>query len=132
MQMQSLVSAVVLALALSACATDYNPRYRLAEIVVNNNTRDAVQDVTIRAGDRVFSCGNIAPLGMCSNRLAGYVRQVNVIDVEWTLGNDAQRRESLEARVPATFSVGRPLMGVLDIEPQGVIEASFRQFAAFP
>ena len=130
--MKSLVSAVILLLALSACATGYNPRYRISEIVVNNNTRDAVRDVTIRAGDRVFSCGNIAPLGICSNRFAGYVNQVNVVDIEWTLGNDATRRESLEVSVPATISVGRPLKGILDIEPQGVIEASFREYAALP
>ena len=130
--MKNLVSAVILVLTLSACATSYNPRYRILEIVVNNNTRDAVRDVTIRADDRVFSCGNIAPLGICSNRFAGYVDQANTVDIEWTLGNDAPRRERLEVSVPATFSIGRPLIGILDIEPQGGIKASFREFAAFP
>jgi len=130
--MKSLVAAVLVALTLSACATSYNPRFRINEVVVNNNTRETVRDVTIRTNDRVFSCGNIAPLGICSNRFAGYVFQTNLVDIEWSLGNDVPRRQSLEVSVPASISVGRPLQGILDIEPQGTIEAYFREIAAFP
>lgn len=130
--MKALFSTLILSLTLVACATSYNPRYRIYEIVINNNTREPVRDVTIRANNRVFSCGNIAPLGICSNRFAGYAYQTSTVDIEWSLGNDAPRRETLQVAVPATFSLGAPLRGVVEIEPQGRIDAYFRQDSPIP
>lgn len=130
--MKSLFTAVIVALAVAACATPYNPRYRVTQILVNNATREPVRDVSIRAGDRVFSCGNIAPLGICSNRFAGYAYDNTAVEIEWSLGNSAPRRERLEIPVPAVFSTGLPLRGVLEIQPQGGIEAHFEQDSPIP
>ena len=130
--MKTLVAVMLAALTLSACATSYNPRFRIHEVVVNNNTRDTVRDVTIRTNNRVFSCGNIAPLGICSNRFAGYVFQTNLVDIEWALGTGAPRRESLEVSVPATFSRGLSVRGILEIDSEGVIRAHFMQDQSFP
>jgi len=125
--MKSLTTITILALALSACAGNYNPRYRINEIVVNNNSRETVRDVTIRAGNRVFSCGNIAPLGICSNRFVGWVYQTSPVDVEWTLGNDAPRSAQLEVSVPATVAISQVVRGVVDIEPQGGLDVSLME-----
>jgi hypothetical protein len=129
--MKTLTAVVLAALTLSACATSYNPRFRIYEVVVNNNTRETVRDVTIRTNNRVFSCGNIAPLGICSNRFAGYVFQTNLVDIEWSLGTAAPRRESVEVAVPATFSRGLSVRGVLEIESEGGIRAYFMQDPSF-
>ena len=130
--MKFLVSTLILALALSACATTHNPRYRINEIVINNNTRETVREVTIRADNRLFSCGNIAPHGICANRYAGYVNQTSLVDVEWTLGSDAPRSKHLEVTVPATFTIGRTLRGIIEIQPQGGIDVHFRQDSPIP
>ena len=59
-------------LLLSSCATSYESLYSYNEILIINRSRELIQDVTISAGEisagetnRTFSCGNIAPLGIC-------------------------------------------------------------------
>ncbi|MGD2173456.1 MAG: hypothetical protein PVI79_09040 [Gammaproteobacteria bacterium] len=115
------------AIVLSACAGAYNPQYNINEIVVNNNSDQAVRDVSIRAGGRVFQCANIAPYGMCSNRFPQRKYQNEAIEIDWALGSGASRSDSLQLEVPATFITGLSLRGVVDVSPDGDIAAHFEQ-----
>ena len=116
-------------LSLSACATSYNPTYYYNEILVVNNSRELIQDVTISASEsgRQFSCGNIAPLGICSDRFPRLKYEQNPIRISWVFGSRAGQSSEFVLEVPATMSTGLPLRGVLEISPKGKIAAYFNQ-----
>lgn len=114
---------------MSACATSYQSSYSYNQILVVNNSRDLVQDVTIEVVDtgRVFNCGNIAPFGICSNRFGKRRYERDPIQISWAIGDTSSRTESFVVEVPATFYPGIALRGVLDIAPDGSVSAYFEQ-----
>jgi len=67
---------LALALLLSACATGsgQGPPYTYNQILIVNNSKELIQEVTISSAaiGSSLSCGNIAPLGICSNREASF------------------------------------------------------------
>ncbi len=92
-----------------------------------------VQDVTITAtgSNRIFSCGNIAPRGICSNRMPRRTYKRNPVKVDWVFGNVARQTSEFILEVPATMEIGLPLRGVLEINEQGNISAYFEQDGTF-
>lgn len=120
---------VAVFLPLAACAVTVGPTHTINEIVVVNNSRGLVRNVSIRDTelDRVFSCGNIAPFGICSNRFTRRRYRQNPIRIEWTLGETSRRSGEFVLEVPATLYPGLPLRGVLAISPRGEIAVYFEQ-----
>jgi hypothetical protein len=120
---------LILALLLSACATGYKPAYTYNEILIINGSKELIQDVTISAGttNRIFSCGNIAPRGICSDKFPPRPYMKNPIRINWVFGNTSGETNEFILQVPATFSTSIPLRGVLEINPQGSISAYFQQ-----
>ena len=122
---------VAVALLLSACATssDYSQSYVYNEILIVNNSKELIQEVTISsaASGRSFSCGNIAPLGICSNKMGNRRFKEDPFQVNWVFGNNARRTDELSPTVPAYYQSGLALRVVLEISPQGEISAHFEQ-----
>lgn len=118
---------------LSACATSYNPTYYYNEILIINNSRELIRDVTISASEtgRQFSCGNVAPLGICSDKFPRRRYEQNPIQINWVFGGRARQTNEFVLGVPATISTGRPLRGVLVISPEGDVSAYFEQVTLF-
>jgi hypothetical protein len=119
----------ILWLWLTACATAYQPTYFFDEILLVNKSRQLVQDVTITASEsgRRFSCGNIAPLGICSNKFRPRRYQQRPIQIAWIFGNNARETREFVLEVPSSFETGLALRGVLEITPAGSISAYFEQ-----
>ena len=120
---------VGIALLSAACATSSQPKYFFDELVVVNNSREIIRDVTIRdvANDRVFTCGNVAPLGICSNSFGRRPYQQNPIRIEWSFGGEALQTQDFVVPVPPYFYPSLALRGVLEISPQGAVRAYFDQ-----
>ena len=120
---------LIAGLLLSACATSSNPTYHYNEILIVNNSRDLIREVTISASEtgRQFSCGNIAPLGICSDKFPRRRYEQNPIRVSWVFGGSARQTSEFVLEVPATMSIGLPLRGVLAIAPDGSISTYFEQ-----
>jgi hypothetical protein len=121
-------------LLLSSCATSYESLYSYNEILIINRSRELIQDVTISAGEistgetnRTFSCGNIAPRGICSDKFPPRRYMKSPIRIGWVFGNTSGQSNEFVLEVPATFSTEIPLRGVLEISPQGSISAYFQQ-----
>lgn len=116
-------------LLLSSCATSYESLYSYNEILIINRSKELIQDVTISAGEtnRTFSCGNIAPLGICSDKFPERRYMKSPIRIGWVFGNTSGQSNDFVLEVPATFSTEFPLRGVLEISPQGSISAYFEQ-----
>jgi len=116
-------------LLLSSCATSYKSLYSYNEILIINRSKELIQDVTISAGEtnRTFSCGNIAPLGICSDKFPPRRYMKSPIRINWLFGNTSGQTNDFILEVPATFSTEFPLRGVLEISPQGSISAYFAQ-----
>ena len=76
---------------------------------------------------RVFSCGNIALRGICSNKFPQRRYMKNPIWAAWVFGNTAGQTAAFVLDVPAKFAISFPLRGVLEISPQGTISAYFEQ-----
>jgi hypothetical protein len=114
---------------LSACATFNQPKYFYNEILIINNSRQIIQDVQISASKtgRGFSCGNIAPRGICSNKNPQRLYEKSPIRIDWVFGNSARQTNEFVLEVPATMDTTLPLRGVLEISPQGAISAYFEQ-----
>ena len=98
------------------------------EIVIVNNTRQIIGDVTIRstASGRVFACGNVAPLGICTDRFPTRRLSDGPLLVEWNLGGRRGER-TLPADVPSTFATGLVVRGILEFNPDGTVEGRFEQ-----
>ncbi len=123
------LSVLITGLILSSCTTSYNSDYSYNEILIVNNSNVLVQDVTISAGEtgRRFSCGNIAPRGICSDKFPARRYMRSPVRIAWVFGNTAQQTEAFVLEVPATFATAFPLRGVLKISPEGSISAYFEQ-----
>jgi len=120
---------VVLGLLLSSCASSYESQYFYNEILVINKSRVLIQDVRVsaEATGRSFSCGNIAPLGICSNKIPRRQYMKSPITIAWVFGNTARQTDEFILEVPAAMSTEYPLRGVLEISPKGSISAYFQQ-----
>jgi hypothetical protein len=118
--------------ALGGCASTYQPQYSINEIVIVNNSREIIADVTIRSLDsgRVFACGNVAPLGICADRFPPRRLSDGPIQVEWNLGGQRGER-TLPAEVPATFVTGLKIRGVLEFNSDGTVAGRFEQESPF-
>jgi len=122
-------SILIIGLLLSSCATSYESPYSYNEILIINRSKQLIQDVTISAGEtnRTFSCGNIAPLGICSDKFPERRYMRSPIRIGWIFGNTSGQTDEFILEVPATFSTEFPLRGVLEISPRGSISAYFQQ-----
>ena len=120
---------VIIGLALAACATDYKPVYSYNEILIVNNSKELIRDlsITVTGTGRKFSCANIAPLGICSNRFPRRPYEYTPIQVGRTFGNETRRTDSFIVDVPPTFYTGLALRGVIEISPGGAVGAYFQQ-----
>jgi len=129
MKKQTIIAAV--ALLLSACATGSNhaPTYVYNEIQVINNSKEPIQKLALRTADSgdIFSCENIAALGVCSDRFARRQYKEGVFSVDWVFGGSDRQTNEVGIEVPAYNSPGIPLIVVLEISEQGVLSAYFKQ-----
>jgi hypothetical protein len=126
---------VTVALLLSACATGSNhaPRYTYNEIRVINNSQKSIQSlkVTTAESGSIFSCENIAPLGICSDRFARRRYKEGAFRVDWAFGDSVRQTSEVGIKVPAYFSTGLALRVELKISPEGTLSASFDQETRF-
>ena len=120
---------IVMVMLLSSCATSYESEYFYNEILIINKSKILVQDVKVsaEATGRSFSCGNIAPRGICSNKIPRRRYLNSPITLTWVFGNTVRQTDEFILEVPATMSTEYPLRGVLEISPQGSIAAYFQQ-----
>jgi len=116
-------------LLVSACATSHRPSHTFNGVMVVNNSRELLNEVkiTVPSNNRSFSCENVAPLGICSNRFGRRRYEHDSIQVEWTYGNAARQSDEFVIKVPATFSTGHPMRAVFTVSPQGEMSAYFDQ-----
>jgi len=123
-------AAVIFGLLLSSCAAP-GTGFNYNEIVVLNQSRVAVGDVVISAtaSGRVFSCGNIAPRGICSNKFQPQPYQGKPIQIEWVVGSGQRRSITVELELPTSFDPKLPMRGILVIDGQGGIDAYLQQEA---
>ena len=118
---------IFLGLLLSSCAISYESQYFYNEILVINKSRKVIQDVSVsaEATGRSFSCGNIAPLGICSNKIPRRRYMKSPITIAWVLDNTVRQTNEFVLEVPAAMSTEYPLRGVLEISPQGATIAAY-------
>jgi len=119
---------------LCSCATGSAPKFSYNEVAIVNQSRAPIRDVTISAtsSGRVFSCGNIAPRGICSDSFPSQPYQGKPIKVEWAIGNGARRSKIVELSLPENAVPEIPLRGILLINGRGEIRAILQQDAPGP
>jgi hypothetical protein len=107
--------------------------YSYNEVVIVNRTRAAVTDVTVAAtaSGRLFSCANVAPRGICSNRFPAQPYTGNPIEVTWSIAGARRHSKILEIEIARDFVAQLPLRGILVIDGDG-IEAYLEQVAPGP
>ena len=131
MMKQTIIVAV--ALLLSACATGSNhaPKYTYDQIMVINNSKESIQNLTITSADSggIFSCENIAALGICTKQYGRRSYKEGAFSVDWVFGDSVRQTNEVGIKVPAYNSPGVPLIFVLEISPEGVMSAYFKQDA---
>ena len=120
-------------LLLSACASDgdYSPSYTYNQILIVNNSKELIKEINLvsEVTGRTFGCGNIAPLGICSNQSSPRRYREGPVRIDWVFGNNPRKVEELTPRVPAYFQPGLPLQIVLEISPTGRLSARFEQIS---
>jgi len=130
------IFVLALACLLSSCVTVTAPKpvFSYNEVVIINKLRSPVQNVAIEASEsgRVFSCGNIAPRGICSNKFPAQPYYGNPIQVSWLVANGRRYDRTIELLLPESYAPEIPLRGVLVIEPQGSMSAYLEQEAPGP
>ena len=130
------VFVFTLACLLSSCVTVSEPKpvFTYNEVVIINQLRIPLQDVTIAASEsgRLFSCGNIAPRGICSNKFPAQPYYGNPIQVSWLVGDGKRHNRTIELVLPESFTLEIPMRGVLVIGAQGAMSAYLEQEAPGP
>ena len=124
----------IVAILLSGCASMQGPAFTYNEVVIINQSRVPVSDVSISATEsgRVFSCGNIAPRGICANKFRPQPYRGDPIQIALKIGDGKRRNETIELILPASFVPELPLRGVLVINGNGEISAHLQQDAPGP
>ena len=119
---------------LSGCFSLQSPAYTYNEIVIVNQTRSPVSDVAVSATEsgRMFSCGNIAPRGICSNKFPPQPYRASPVRIDWMIGNGARHSKIIKLKLPVSFVAELPLRGVLVIDAQGQVSAFLQQEAPGP
>ena len=119
---------------LAGCSSLESPGYSYNEIVIVNQARSAVRDVAVTATDsgRTFSCGNIAPRGICSNKFPPQPYRASPVRVDWMIGNGTRYSKIIAPALPASFVAELPLRGVLVIDAHGQVTAHLQQAAPGP
>ena len=126
--------AFFLGVLLSGCATIQGPSYSYNELIILNQSQAAVRDVAISSAETggLFSCGNIAPRGICSNRFPARAYHGSPVRIDWAIGNGTRHSKTVELAPPASFVPELPMRAVLVIGARGGIEAYLQQEAPGP
>ena len=119
---------------LAGCSSTQGPTYTYNEVVILNKSRMPLSNVTISAAEsgRVFSCGNIAPRGICANKFRPQPYRGEPIQIALVTGDGRRRSETIELTLPASFVPELPMRGVLVISSRGEISAFLQQDAPGP
>ena len=129
--MKKVTINVAATLLLSACATgsNYAPTYTYNEFLVINNSKELIQNVTVKSADTdiVFSCESIAPLGICQDRFTRRRYKEGPFSIDWVFGDSVRQTNEVGIQVPGYNSPGIPLRAVLEISPEGAIKAYFKR-----
>ena len=129
MKKETIIVAVVLLLSACATGTNHAPTYTYNEILVINNSKESIQSLTVTTAESggIFSCENIAPLGVCSDRFSRRRYKEGAFSVDWAFGDSVRQTNEVGVEVPAYNSSGAPLRAVLEVSPQGAMSAYFEQ-----
>ena len=121
--------ALVLLWLLAGCAGLQGPAYTYNEVIIINQSRVPILDVVVAATEsgKLFSCGNIAPRGICSNEFQPQTYRGDPIQVSWVVGDARRRNETIELTLPTSFVAELPMRGVFVISDQGDISAYLQQ-----
>lgn len=116
-------------LALSACASKYRPLHIYYLVEVENNSSEALSDVTVTLTgiDRRIDCGDIAPLRICYQGIGKRRYDYYPIRIDWTSASGTSESREFVIDVPATYATGIPLRAVIDISAEGEMTAYFEQ-----
>ncbi len=103
--------------------------YYYNEIVVRNKTSESVTDVSIKVAKTlaVFRCGYIAPAAICSNKFPKKKYLGNPVHITWKFHNTKKETDSFVLEVPKTLDAKIPMMGILEINNDGRINAFLSQ-----
>lgn len=128
-----LLPLLFLSSVLLGCASSGPDRYLYNEIRVVNDSTQILRNLSIRVPGTgaEFSCGNIAPLGLCANRFGPRTYQHNPILIEWSYGDGQRRTSEFIVPVPANFATGVPLQGVVEVSETGEMRVYFLQEAKY-
>ena len=131
--LMKILSLALLPVFLIACATAEKPRYQYNEIRVENNSRQVLRDfrIIVPTTGAEFGCGNIAPLGLCSNRFGSRPYQQNPIVIEWSYGERKRQTNEFVVPVPANYTLGIPIQGVVEVNQGGELQVYFLQEAGY-
>jgi hypothetical protein len=118
----------------AGCSSLQSPTYTYNEIIIVNQTGSAVRDVAVSSTEsgRTFSCGNIAPRGICSNKFPPRPYRASPVQIDWMIGNGTRHSKIIELTLPPSFVVELPLRGVLVIDTQGQVSTYLQQGAPGP
>ena len=131
MKKETIIVTVVLLLSACATGTNHAPTYTYNEIMVINNSKESIRSLTVTTAESggIFSCENIAALGVCSDRFTRRRYKEGAFSVDWVFGDSVRQTNEVGIKVPAYNSPGVPLIFVLEISPEGVMSAYFKQDA---
>jgi hypothetical protein len=115
----------VFSAAISACASVRNSDYYYNEILIRNNSVNTVTDVEIlvRNIGAKFSCSNIPPRGVCSNKFPKRKLLGNPVTIKWLFYGSSRSTDQFFVKPPRSASKMIPLRGVLEFVDNGSIRA---------
>lgn len=123
------LQVVLTSLLFSGCVTGYNPSYFYNEIQVVNLSGETIADVNLRVGGsgRTLACAEVKSNAMCSERFGKRRYPQGKLDLSWTGGDGKRRSQQAAPSAPAYFPSAFALRVVMEIKPDGSINAFFEQ-----
>ena len=125
----TLFAALVLLLTACATGSNHGPTYSYKEVLVENNSQETINNLTIKetGTDRVYSCGDIAALGVCSKRFGRQGITGSPFTVDMGFGENERETIEIAIAVPAYSAPGIAQRMIFEISPQGEVSARIEQ-----
>ena len=124
-----LLGILVMSALISACSTDFNPRYYYYGIELANLTGETITNLDIQVGadGRQLTCDEVTNNRICHERFGKRPYPTDGVRVSWQNASGETLTRELNPSVPITMVPSLAVGLVMEIDENNEISARFRQ-----
>lgn len=114
---------------IAGCAGSYDPSYRFKQVDVVNLSGGSLENLSwnVVGSGKTMNCSDVGDNQICADYFPQRPYPRAGIELNWTHVDGERKTEVLNPAVPAYFYTGLPLSIFVEIDPDGALNAFYRQ-----